>query len=263
MRIGEMARRFWAILSIGEQELTVRQVQAAMESEIVRAGVKTLRGVVYANTVLVYLSPDALDALRPVERQVIVEIERNLPVTLAAAGAEIQGSLRVSVAMDRSLKGLRMRAVAADQDETPRSPSNPVGPGRWPGPSAAKVGLKPDGADSGFWPVTEECDCIVSRRPRDGAQNQGDLQFDDQYVSIPHARFSAERAADGLVRLVMTDLNSRNGTTVDGVGVVRWRPVPLRDGQRIRFGGRDGPAVVAVIEQEDAEATQFMGPGGG
>jgi len=76
--------------------------------------------------------------------------------------------------------------------------------------------------------VAKSCDA-TSARCAIGSQEGNDLQLDDRAVS----RFHCEIVMDG-ARAKIRDLGSRNGTVVDGVGVVE---AYLRAGSLIRVGG--------------------------
>ena len=58
-----------------------------------------------------------------------------------------------------------------------------------------------------------------------------DLVIDDQTVSKRHCRFSI---ADG--EFVVEDLNSLNGTWIEGEPIGRFRPDPIRAGEGLTLG---------------------------
>ena len=64
---------------------------------------------------------------------------------------------------------------------------------------------------------------IVGRSP------SSDIVIDEPYVSATHARFSLQGPA-----LVLEDLNSRNGTLVNGHLITQ--PVNLREGDEVQVG---------------------------
>ena len=64
---------------------------------------------------------------------------------------------------------------------------------------------------------------VVGRSP------SSDIVVDEPYVSATHARFSLQGPA-----LVLEDLNSRNGTLVNGHLIDA--PVTLRDGDEVQIG---------------------------
>jgi len=73
-----------------------------------------------------------------------------------------------------------------------------------------------------------------------GRAPDNDLVIDDPRVSGNHAQLSFHKG-----RLQVMDLNSRNGTFVDGIRIGRW--VDLVDGSQLMFG-TTGPFVVEEIE---------------
>lgn len=62
-----------------------------------------------------------------------------------------------------------------------------------------------------------------------------DLQFDDDSVSRSHARFVIATERDGTTRVTVEDLDSRNGTWVNGTSISAV--TPLSEGDRITLGG--------------------------
>ena len=64
---------------------------------------------------------------------------------------------------------------------------------------------------------------IIGRSP------SSDIVIDEAYVSATHARFTLQGPA-----LVLEDLNSTNGTLVNGHPITR--PVTLRDGDEVQVG---------------------------
>ncbi len=80
------------------------------------------------------------------------------------------------------------------------------------------------------------CRCVVGR-----SENADFRITNDPLISREH--FSI--AFDGAV-IALTDLGSTNGTFVDGVALVKDRPVGLRDGQRF-IAGRSTSMVVQLI----------------
>jgi two-component system, cell cycle response regulator len=77
-----------------------------------------------------------------------------------------------------------------------------------------------------------------------------ELRFDDASISFVHAQI--ERGAD---QFVVRDMNSTNGTFVNGVPVTV--PHPLADGDRIQLGRR-GVLRVALGGPDDALATRKL-----
>ena len=62
-----------------------------------------------------------------------------------------------------------------------------------------------------------------------GRSPSSDIVVDEPYVSATHARFTLQGPA-----LVLEDLNSTNGTLVNGHPITR--PVTLRDGDEVQVG---------------------------
>jgi hypothetical protein len=80
-----------------------------------------------------------------------------------------------------------------------------------------------------------------------GQGPQNDLVLADDSVSKTHARL--EFLLDGWR---LTDLDSTNGTTVEGVRLAAGVPTPLAYGSNVRFGGV--PMVFAEVEEADPVA---------
>jgi predicted component of type VI protein secretion system len=58
-----------------------------------------------------------------------------------------------------------------------------------------------------------------------------DRTIDDLTISRRHCRFSLREG-----RLVVEDLNSLNGTCIDGRDIAPFRPVPVTDGSTVALG---------------------------
>lgn len=79
-------------------------------------------------------------------------------------------------------------------------------------------------------PDADRVVAVTGARLTIGRDLRSDLVVDDAKVS----RLHAEITVDGQGRFLLTDLASRNGTTIDGRQVVG--AVPLVGGERLRFG---------------------------
>jgi pSer/pThr/pTyr-binding forkhead associated (FHA) protein len=82
-----------------------------------------------------------------------------------------------------------------------------------------------------------------------GRGSQNDVVLADDSVSTVHARLEY---ADGAWRL--TDLDSTNGTYVDGMRLAPQVPTPLADGAAVRFGG--ARLQFRAVAESDPEAAR-------
>ena len=84
---------------------------------------------------------------------------------------------------------------------------------------------------------------------RIGRSEQNEIVLPDDSVSHTHAKLEFENGAWRL-----TDLNSINGTSVEGTRLAPEIPTPLRYGSTVRFGGI--PLLFSAIESADPEAAR-------
>jgi pSer/pThr/pTyr-binding forkhead associated (FHA) protein len=99
--------------------------------------------------------------------------------------------------------------------------------------------LRGRGSFAGDWPL--DLDVV-----RIGRSAENELAVDDPAISRVHARLERE---SGVWRVV--DLESTNGTTVDGVALKPWQPLNLAHGSFIEIGGT---AVFDFLLSEDERA---------
>ena len=83
--------------------------------------------------------------------------------------------------------------------------------------------------DSAIWSVDVEKGERSLRGLHVGRSPSSDIVIDEPFVSSSHARFTLQGPA-----LVLEDLNSTNGTLVNGHPIAQ--PVTLRDGDEIQVG---------------------------
>ena len=84
---------------------------------------------------------------------------------------------------------------------------------------------------------------------RIGRSEQNEVVLPDDSVSHTHAKLEFENGAWRL-----TDLNSINGTSVEGTRLAPEVPTPLRYGSTVRFGGI--PLLFSAVESADPEAAR-------
>eukprot|EP00629_Pelagomonadales_sp_RCC1024_P013233 CAMPEP_0119269542 /NCGR_PEP_ID=MMETSP1329-20130426/6913_1 /TAXON_ID=114041 /ORGANISM="Genus nov. species nov., Strain RCC1024" /LENGTH=194 /DNA_ID=CAMNT_0007269541 /DNA_START=261 /DNA_END=842 /DNA_ORIENTATION=+ len=73
--------------------------------------------------------------------------------------------------------------------------------------------------------------CFVGRSSGKKFREKGVSLFKDNEVSTTHAKIELERG-----QVVIVDVGSTNGTTVDGVAIEEAKPYPLRAGGTVHFG---------------------------
>jgi len=156
-------------------------------------------------------------ALGARDRRQLDHLFRDLPRRRPGAGALT--SLRAAIG-DRARRGREFLATEMEGlSGAPRDSRRPR-PGGWSGPRAA-----PAGAGALYFPPGPGLDA----RYTIGRDSGCDLLIEDLSVSRWHARL--DRAAG---RWILTDLNSTNGTRLNG-----WRvrdPVLVQAGDRLTFG---------------------------
>ena len=86
-----------------------------------------------------------------------------------------------------------------------------------------------------------------------GRAADADLCLSETFVSTYHARFTWQKG-----QLKVLDLNSTNGTLVNGVPVVGW--TTLTDGDVIEFGGIEAVVTLPTVIDLDEPAASFPPP---
>ena len=88
-----------------------------------------------------------------------------------------------------------------------------------------------------------------------GRAGNADLPIPSDRISRRHASLDWRQG-----RLQLSDLGSTNGTRINGVALVKGRPIPLRDGVRFSIGGFE----IEVLELQEGEfpAPPSLGLGG-
>lgn len=86
-----------------------------------------------------------------------------------------------------------------------------------------------------------------------GRAADADLCLSETFVSTYHARLTWQKG-----QLKVLDLNSTNGTMVNGVPVVGW--TTLTDGDRIEFGGIEAVVTLPTVIDLDEPSSSFPPP---
>jgi hypothetical protein len=160
---------------------------------------------VVPNHFLVHLSPDDLDALESVRRDLLAELVEAVKEYANDEGYHLKGTVSVAIDSDESLKVGRIKVS---------SEIRPTGT-----TAITAVVVLPDDRR-----IKLGADTLVVGRSADNA-----IVFDDANVSRRHAEIAP--AAGGWV---IKDLGSTNGTKVNGVVISAERA--LRDGDIVSFG---------------------------
>lgn len=265
MNIGEMWRQLLRYLDLGESGMEVWQIQEAIAKAVANTRVKTLTGqtLIYGNTMIVSLSPEAYEVVRPVERPVVNELQEHLPKRLQEVGLILNGApLRIALVVDPGLQGREVKVGASERDVTPdehgrasREPDPDVTPDDASQVSVVLVGPKPR-----EWQVRGDRRLLIGRRPKQPGTVHTDVEIDNPTLSRLHAGLQAVRLPDGDKGLEVTDLESQNGTFVDGRRVDSNRPVHVRHGQVIRLGGKSGVNLRVSVAGVDPDATEPYDP---
>ncbi len=164
---------------------------------------------------------------RPVRVHRVLAVDRGAeaPTSLPQQGAAMPetSSHAPSPSVGAPLHAPTVSAPLASISYTPSPPLPQVG---WRLVGADRAGTRVDlRLDGG---LLEQPDGLVFGR----MQRYCQLTIDNDSISRRHARF---RAGPGGF-LTVEDLNSTNGTAVDGQRIAPYQPIPLRDGARISLG---------------------------
>lgn len=218
----------------GRSRLTPAKVQKAIEVAIANGGVKLMysKSLVFGNLMIIHLSSEANDVLRPVEKTALNEIEKHLPDKLRRQGWELsQDRLRIQLVPDPSLSGLKMRVVASDADITRMRDTV-----RQPVPSATAPTVRMHQKNSrNEWTLPQGREALVGR-----AGTGIEIGLRDDSVSRVHASLVIQNGTDGKPQGVLVkDIESSYGTYVSGTKVPPHGTLLARHGDTIRFGGMD------------------------
>ncbi|WP_282006759.1 FhaA domain-containing protein [Propioniciclava sinopodophylli] len=252
--------------------LTPKHIQARARSAIISA-VRT--ETLYSETlslprVTVALSPEAFQVIQPVQRRLAQELENHLPAEAAQDGFTVDGNLSVTFHADPQLSGDMVRALPEDVPEEQlredplripptTTPSNgqrvtrPLAAGTQPAP-AASAQLWVVGGGRGPALALE-----AGHEYTIGASGATDLRFDRPDISGVHAsvRLCLD-AKTGKPMVLIRDIDSTNGTTVDGQKVDK-KGAPVRHGGVITLAASTQLRV--TIAQTYSRVTGYMEAG--
>ena len=223
----------------GRSQLTPAKIQKAIESAIGKTGVKTIysKSLVFGSLMLVHLSREATDVLRPVERTALAEIEQHLPEKLRRQGWNLRESqLKIRVVQDPALTGLSVRVIASDPDVTRHGQIKANG--------ASQGGGQPvrlyQRNSKNSWTISPGREALV------GKANTGiEIGIDDPSVSRVHASLQVQAGSDGRTQGVLVkDLDSSYGTQVAGKDVPKGGSCLARHGDSIRFAAVETRVVI-------------------
>lgn len=234
MRLPDWLRRLVASFSDDEGTVTAMKAQSAIEKAIEETGVRLVgsRALTFGSMMVVHISAEAMDALKPVHRTAIRDIEERLPGRLASEGWALASEvLRIEVVRDPRLTGLQVRATPSDMGVTsgrPRVSRNPKDE-----PDTVRLLQVATGRS---WVVPHNRPVLLGR------QGTGvEIGIDDSWVSRVHASVEVATNVDGRVRgLMVTDRGSTHGTRV---GMRRL-------GQDAQILARHGEAVILADQVE-------------
>lgn len=229
----------------GRSPLTPAKVQKAIETGIADTGVKTnySKSLVFGNLMLVHVSREAAEVLRPVERTALDEIEQHLPDKLRRQGWTLENRLRIQVIPDPNLSGLSVRVTASDADVTRQAHGirheqarAKATPHQTAGPTVRLFQKKTKRS----WVIAPDREVLLGR-----ASTGIEIGIDDAAVSRVHASLKVERGADGQVEgLLIKDLESSFGTQVAGKSVPKGGTDLARNGDTVRFAGVETRVVI-------------------
>lgn len=207
--------------------LRVKDVQAAIMDAIFSSAVitKFSKTLVFGNFMLVDVSPEAMAALRPVQKIAVAEMEEHIVARVREEGWRLSSNeFRIRLVISTKLQGLKVKVAASDLDATNFRPKQPQSPARM------SVKLK-DIRTGKIWTLP------INQESRVGRLGTGlDIEIDNPSVSRLHASLRSSLSTDGSVwGLTVSDRGSSYGTTVAGQSVPPSGSLTARRGQIIAF----------------------------
>lgn len=236
MRIAELFRTIVGMLE-DDHVVTAIKVQNAIEKSIEKTGIRLIgrKTVAFGDGMIVHLSPEAMEAIQPVQRAALRDIEERLPRRLAKEGWELSSeALHLTAVVDSELSGLTMRVAGTTQEPAfDRSRRRVDSSDR-----QAEI-VRVYQLDAGReWVLSPDRPTLLGRK------GTGlDITFDDDWISRLHAALEVARGDDGRVRGVnVTDRGSTHGTYVDGLKLTDGETALAKHGDLITLSsGESNP----------------------
>lgn len=215
--------------------LTTARIQRNTRAAVLGMGFHSIyeRNLIFPMLVVASVSPEAFQMIEPYQRQLADELEAHLPREAAEEGWTVSGQLSITFESDASLTGDTVRVRPSSGSAPPPSPvARPSMASRVTQTIPAdqltpRIGGQPglngvaqlwDLSDPHSMPITLQPD----REYTIGASGVTDIQIDRPDVSGMHA--SVKWGIDpltGQVVVMVRDIDSTNGTAVDGRRVGR------------------------------------------
>lgn len=252
----------WAILkrivdafALDERGLNVGRIQEEIEHAIAASGfrLKSRKVIVIGRQVIVHISPEAMEVLRPLRRFVVADVEEHLPARLRKEGWELSGDdLNIDLTVDPTLAGYAMRAVASDIESTADLPeSNPAGRAdrnRRVSRTSRSAFLTLLNDDSTTWEIP------AGRTLKAGRADSGtEIALASPYVSALHAELEAVQGG------VMVTDRSKHGTTINGRRLRPDAPTKALHGDVIQFGSSYGVSARVTLGDGHLDITADLG----
>jgi hypothetical protein len=258
MKSREIVGRIWKSLTLGESTLTVAAIQDSIEAAITRTGIRTKygRSITFGNTMLISISPEAMEVVAPAQRRVLSEIQEHLPAQLGAKGwALLQQELSLNLVADSTLVGLQMSVRVVDADVTPDIPTGSRLP-KAPSTSIPLMRLVELDGTRREWVIDPLRPLVIGSAPPPDSPEWAALTIDKRYVSRIHL---LARPHIGPAPTLLINDRSTHGTTVNGTPVTPRVDVHVSHGDVLHLaagGGIQGSRLRFVVGRPDAEVTE-------